>query len=132
MRKAYNLIRMKAGKKWKIAFRTRYDFYQYIIMSFELINASANCQELFNDTLQEYLNDILIFSQTEEEHEQHIKKMLECLLKQNLLIKSEKCDWYKKEVNFLKFIIEVNDVRMNLDKLTSIKAWSVSINVKEV
>ena len=109
-------------------------------MSFELINASTNCQELFNNRLREYLNifviiylnDILIFFQIIEEHEQHIKKVLECLSKRNLLIKSEKCDWHKKEVDFLRFIIEINDVRMNSDKLTSVKAWSVSTNVKEV
>ena len=49
-----------------------------------------------------YLNDILIFSQTEEKYKQHIKKMLNCLSKRNLLIKSKKCDWHKKEVDFLK------------------------------
>ena len=110
------------------------------VMSFELINASTSCQELFNDTLQEYsnifviiyLNDILIFFQTEKEHEQHIQKMLDCLSKRNLLIKSKKSDWHKKEADFLKFIIEVNDVRINLDKLTSVKTWSVFINVKKM
>ena len=98
-------------------------------MSFELINISTSCQELPNDILREYLNifvivylnDILIFFQTEEKHKQHIEKMLDCLSKRNLLIKSEKCDWYKKEIDFLKFIIKVNSVRMNSDKLTSVK-----------
>ena len=74
----------------------------------------------------------MIFSQTKEKHEQHIKKMLNYLSKQNLLIKSKKCNWHKKEVNFLKFMIEVNDVRMNSDKLTLIKIWSVFINIKNV
>ena len=140
LRKAYNLIRMKAEKEWKTAFRTRYNLYEYTVILFELINTSVSCQKLFNDTLQEYLsvfviiylNDILIFFQTEEKHEQHIKKMLNCLSKRNLLIKSKKCDWHKKEIDFLKFIIEVNDIRMNFDKLTSVKAWSVFINIKKV
>ena len=140
LREAYNLIWMKTEKEWKTAFRTRYDLYEYTIMSFELLNASTSCQELFNNILREYLNifviiylnDILIFFQTTEEHEQHIKKMLECLSKRDLLIKSKKCDWYRKEVDFLKFIIKINKVRMNLDKLTSVKIWSVFINVKEV
>ena len=140
MREAYNLIWMKTEEEWKTAFRTRYDLYEYTVMSFELINASTSCQELLNNTLREYLNifvivylnDILIFSQIIEEHEQHIKKVLECLSKRNLLIKSEKCDWHKKEVDFLRFIVEINDVRMNPDKLTSVKAWPVPTNVKEV
>ena len=130
---------MKAEKEWKTAFRTEYDFYEYTVISFELINAPTSCQELLNNTLREYLNifviiylnNILIFFQTEEEHEQHVKKILNCLSKRNLLIKSEKYDWHKKETDFLKFIIKINDVRMNSDKLTSIKAWSVFINIKK-
>ena len=140
LREAYNLIWIKTEKEWKTVFRIRYDLYEYTVMSFKLINASTNCQKLFNNTLREYLNifvivywnDILIFFQIIEEHEQHIKKVLECLSKRDLLIKSEKCDWYKKEVDFLKFIIEINDVRMNFDKLTSVKTWSIFINIKEM
>ena len=121
---------MKTEKKWKTAFRTRYDFYEYTVMSFGLINAPTSCQELLNNTLREYLdifvivylNDILIFFQTIEEHEQHVKKVLECLSKRNLLIKSEKCDWHKREVDFLKFIVGINGVRMNSDKLASVRA----------
>ena len=136
----YNLIWMKAEKEWKTAFRTRYDFYEYTIMSFELINVSTSCQKFFNNTLREYLNifvimyliDILIFFQTKEEHEQHVEKVLECLSKRNLLFKSEKYDWQKIEINFLKCMIEVNDIQMNLDKLTSIKTWSVFTNIKKV
>ena len=109
-------------------------------MSFELINASTSCQELFNNTLWKYLNifvimylnDILIFFQTEEEHKHHIKKVLKCLFKRNLLFKSEKCDWHKTEIDFLKFMIRINNIRINSDKLTSVKRWSVSINVKKM
>ena len=109
-------------------------------MLFKLINVLTSCQELLNNTLWKYLNifvikylnDILIFFQIIEEYEQYIKKMLKCLSKRNLLIKLKKCDWHKKEIDFLKFIIKINDVRINFDKLTSIKAWSVFINVKKV
>ena len=58
--------------------------------------------------------------------------MLKYLSKRNLLIKSKKYDWHKKEIDFLKFIIKVNNVRMNLDKLRSVKTWSVFINVKKM
>ena len=126
MRKAYNFIWIKTEKEEKIAFRTRYDLYEYTIMAFKLINVSTSCQELFNDILQKYLNIFI------EEHEQDIKNMLEYLSKQNLLIKLKKCNWHKKEINFLKFIIEINDVRMNSNKLISVKTWSVFTNVKEV
>ena len=90
---------MKKEEKWKTAFQTRYDLYEYTIMSFGLINVSTSCQKLFNNTLRKYLNifviiylnDILIFFQTEETYKEHVKKMLKCLSARNLLLKSEKC-----------------------------------------
>ena len=84
---AYNLIRMKAREEWKTTFRIRYEHYEYLIMSFGLINASAICQEIINDALREhldvfviaYFDDILIYSKTLSEHVQHVKKVLHCL-----------------------------------------------------
>ena len=60
LKKAYNLIRMKTKKKWKIIFRIRYEHYEYIVMSFELINVSTICQEMINDALREHLNVFVI------------------------------------------------------------------------
>jgi predicted PolB exonuclease-like 3'-5' exonuclease len=78
---AYNLIRMKKGKEWKTAFRTRYGYYKYMVMPFRLTNALAVCQALINNVLQEhlditivaYLNDILVYSQTLEEHKVYVR-----------------------------------------------------------
>ena len=93
LRETYDLIWMKIEKEWKIAFRTRYDLYKYTVISFELINTSTSCQELLNNTLQKYLNmfvmiylsDILIFFQTIEEHEQHIKKNAKMFIETKLI-----------------------------------------------
>ena len=131
---------MKKEKKWKTAFRIRYDFYEYTVMFFELINASTSCQKLFNNTLQEYLNifviiylnDILIFSQTEEAHKEHVKKMLKCLNARNLLLKSEKCQWHKQKVDFLNYVVKINEMKIDLNKVQSVNTWSKSINVKKL
>ena len=84
-----------------------------MIMSFELINASTTCQEMINDALREhlnvfviaYLNDILIYFKTLEEHKQHVRTMLQCLKQRRLLLKLEKCEFHKFDVEFLEFVV---------------------------
>ena len=109
-------------------------------MSFELINASTTCQEMINDALREHLNvfviayfdDILIYFKTTKEHEQHVKIMLRCLKQRRLLFKLEKCEFHKFEIEFLEFVIETREVRMNSNKLKAIKEWSQFTNMKEI
>ena len=116
---------MKTEKEWKIAFRIRYDLYKYLIISFELTNASATCQKLINNILREhlnifviiYLNDILVYFKTEEKHIKHVNIVLELLMQKNLLLKSKKCEFHKKKMNFLDFIVENNTIRMNSAKV---------------
>ena len=86
-----------------------------MIMSFELINASTTYQEMINDALREHLNvfviayldDILIYFKTLIEHKQHVRTMLQCLEQKRLLLKLEKCEFHKFEVEFLEFVIEI-------------------------
>lgn len=84
LRDGYHLIRIKEGHKWKTAFRTRYGLYKYLVMPFGLTNAPATFQALVNHVLREYLDrfctayldDILIYSETLEEHKEHVSKVL--------------------------------------------------------
>ena len=136
----YNLIRMKTKKEWKTTFRIRYEHYEYLIMSFELINASTICQEMINDALREHLNvfviayldDILMYFKILSKHKQHVRIMLQCLKQRRLLLKSKKCEFHKFDVEFLEFVIKIQRVRMNSKKLKAIQDWSQSTNVKEV
>ncbi len=136
----YNLIRMKKKEEWKTVFRIRYELYEYTIMSFEFTNVSTSCQELINNALREhldifviaYLNDILIYSKNLEEHIQHVKKMLNCLDQYDLKVRSEKCSWHKKEIDFLEFIVRRNEIRMNSNKVKAVDEWKKSTNVKKV
>jgi len=87
LRGAYNLVRMKEGEEWKTAFRTRYGHFEYTVMPFGLTNAPTTFQALVNDVLREYLDqftvayldDILIYSETEKQHVQHVSKVLKKL-----------------------------------------------------
>ena len=94
-------------------------------MSFELINASTICQKMINDALREYLdifviiylNDILIYSKTLKKHVKLVQKILTCLMKRNLRLKSKKCEFHKKEIDFLKFIVKKHSIKINSTKL---------------
>src|SRR5437763_16097795 len=81
---AYSLIRMKEGEEWKITFYTCYGLYEYLVMPMGLTNASTSFQALINNMLHLYLDDfcvanldnILIYSKNQEDHDKHIKLIL--------------------------------------------------------
>ena len=81
----YNLVRIKEGDKWKTAFKCKYGLFEYCVMPFGLSNAPACFQHLMNDILHDllditvvvYLDDILIFSKNEKDHEEHVKEVLQ-------------------------------------------------------
>ena len=140
LRWAYHLIRMKEGEEWKTAFRTRYGHYEYQVMPFGLTNAPASCQALINNTLRKmldisviaYLDDILIFSKTKEEHVKHVKEVLTALAEKNLRVNPKKCEWHKEEVEFLGFRVGKNGIRMSPDKVKAIREWPRPTTVKHV
>ena len=140
MRGAYNLIRMKEGEEWKTAFRTRYGLYEYLVMPFGLTNAPATMQRMVNEQLHDYLDvfvvayldDILIFSKSQAEHETHVRRVLKRLRKAGILLKPEKCEFHKEELEFLGFIVGVHGVRMNPKKVEAVLDWPTPRTVKEI
>jgi hypothetical protein len=78
------LVRIKGSDEWKTSFRTKYEHFEYNVMPFGLTNAPAIFQHLMNDIFREflddfelcYLDDILIFSKNEKDHEKHIRMVL--------------------------------------------------------
>ena len=94
-------------------------------MSFKLTNALTTCQDLINNTLQQYLNifviaylnDILMYSKTLKKHIKHVRLILKCLRKRDLRFKSKKCEFYKNEINYLNFMIERNEIRIDFKKI---------------
>jgi hypothetical protein len=136
----YNFIRIKEEDEWKTAFRCRYEQYEYRVMSFELANASTTFQSYINFALKKFLNvfviiyldDILIYSQNEEEHTNHVRLVLKRLKKYKLFAKLNKCDFDLKEIDYLKFIVEVNDIRMNFARIAIVKKWIKSTTRRHV
>jgi hypothetical protein len=140
LRGAYNLIRVKEGEEWKTAFRTRYGHYEYLVMPFGLTNAPATCQTLINNVIRAhldrtaiaYLDDILVYSESEEEHKKHVNEILECLSRFELKLKPEKCEFHRTTVTFLGFIISTEGIRMDNEKIKAVQEWPKPRNVKEV
>lgn len=99
LKDAYYRIRIRPGDEWKTAFRTRYGHYEYLVMLFGLTNAPAAFQAYINQALRGlvddfcivYLDDILIFSKTEEEHVEYLKLVCERLRIAELYAKPSKC-----------------------------------------
>ncbi len=100
---AYNRIRIKKNDEWKTTFRIRYEHFEYLMMFFDLTNASITFQvyinkafnELIDDFCVMYLNDILIFFKNKESHVKHIRKMLKRLRANNLFTNLEKCFFFQ-------------------------------------
>jgi transposase InsO family protein len=137
---AYNLIRVKEGDEWKTAFRTKSGLFEYLVMPFGLTNAPATFQRMINNVLREfiddfvvvYLDDILIFSDNEEQHTQHVHKVLQALQDAKLLVEPEKSHFHVQEVEFLGHIIAPNTIRMDPKKVAAVREWEEPTNVKEV
>ncbi|XP_052627066.1 uncharacterized protein LOC128133604, partial [Lactuca sativa] len=109
LRSGYHQLRVKEEDIPKTAFRTRYGHYEFVVMPFGLTNAPAVFMDLMNRVCRPYLDkfvivfidDILIYSRSEEEHRQHLRLILETLRAEKLYAKFSKCEFWIREVNFL-------------------------------
>jgi hypothetical protein len=127
----YNFIRIKKKDEWKITFRCRYEQFKYRVMFFDFANAFTTFQIYINFALKKYLNDfyvcylndILIYSQREKNHMNHVQLILKRLKRHKMFVKFNKCVFDLKEIDYLKFIVEINDIRMNFAKIVTIKKW---------
>ncbi len=137
---AFNQIWIKEKDEWKTVFCTWLKHYKYLIMFFNLINASVTFQTFVNSVLWcylnqfiiVYLNDILVYLKTKKEHVQHVRKVLQTLKEVDLRIKSEKSEFHVQSVQFLRFIIMFQSLRMNLKKIEVVTTWLTSKSKIEV
>jgi hypothetical protein len=132
VQEAFNLVQIKKGDEHKLAFRTRYGLFEPLVMQFGTTNAPADFQGYINNTIREaldvfasaYLDDILIYSDKMEEHEQHVKWVMERLLQAGLYLKPEKCEFHKDTVKYLGLVISTKGISMDQDKVETVKIWS--------
>ncbi|XP_031758562.1 uncharacterized protein LOC108647661 [Xenopus tropicalis] len=137
---AYNLIRVREGDEWKTAFRTRYGHYEYLVMPFGLCNAPATFQHFINDIFCDildvfvvaYLDDILVYSTSLEEHRKHMKEVFSRLRLHNLVVKAEKCEFERDNIEFLGFVISTKGIVMDSKKVSAILDWPTPKDRKAV
>uniref|UniRef100_A0A3B3H730 Gypsy retrotransposon integrase-like protein 1 n=1 Tax=Oryzias latipes TaxID=8090 RepID=A0A3B3H730_ORYLA len=140
LRNAYHLVRIREGDEWKTAFNTPSGHYEYQVMPFGLTNAPAVFQNLVNDVLGDminrfvfvYLDDILIFSRSEVEHIQHVRKVLLRLLQNQLYVKAEKCEFHATTTSFLGLVIAEGRVKMDPKKVQAVLEWPKPENRKQL
>ena len=121
MRSGYYQLRVKNVDVPKTTFRTRYGHYEFLVMPFGLTNAPATFMDLMNRVFRPYLDqfvmvfigDILVYSKDEQEHEQHLKIVLQTLREKKLYADLSKCDFWLKEVSFLGHIVSAEVIRVN-------------------
>ena len=140
LKNAFNLIRIKEGDEWKTAFRTPLGLYEYLVMPFGLTNAPATFQALIQDTLRNfldifcvvYLDDILIFSRSQVEHDTHVQQVLDRLKGANLFANAQKCEFDKSQIGYLGYLIGADGIRMDPKKLETISHWLEPCSVRDI
>ena len=139
LKSGYWQVKMHDSDKEKSAFTCHRGLFHFNVMPFGLANAPGVFQELMSIVLQgqedfalAYLDDILVFSNTIEDHLKHIERVLNSLREHNLRLKPSKCEFFRKETQYLGFKISEKGIQPDLDKVKAIKLVATPTTVKEV
>ncbi|GJR99246.1 reverse transcriptase domain-containing protein [Tanacetum coccineum] len=140
LRSGYHQLRVREEDIPKTAFRTRYGHYEFQVMPFGLTNAPAVFMDLMNRVCKPYLDkfvivfidDILIYSRDEKEHEEHLKTILELLKKEELYAKFSKCEFWIHTVKFLGHVIDSSGIHVDPTKIEAVKNWASPTTPSEI
>jgi hypothetical protein len=124
LRSGYHQVRIAEEDVPKTAFRTRYGHYEFLVMPFGLTNAPATFMHLMQQTFRKhlddfviiFLDDVLVYSRSKEEHDKHLRIVLETLRENKLYAKLSKCEFYSKEISFLGHVINEYGIKMEPSK----------------
>jgi transposase InsO family protein len=141
VRWGYNNVRIQEGDEWKAAFRTNRGLFEPLVMFFGLTNSPATFQTMMNEIFQDliaqgvvcvYLDDILIFTRTLEEHRRVTRLVLDKLREYKLYLKPDKCDFEQTTIEYLGLVVSAGKVLMDPVKVAGVREWPVPRNRKEV
>ena len=140
LRTSYHPLRVKETEIPKTVFRMHYGHFEFTVMPFRLTNALTTFMDLMHKVFQPYLDkfamvfvdDILIYSQSEEEHEDHLRIVLQALGDHQLYVKFSKCGFWLIEVRLLGNVVSASNVLVDLEKVEAIMSWEMPKSVFEI
>ena len=140
LRTGYHQLRVREVDIPKTAFRTWYGYFEFTVMPFGLTNAPAAFMDLMNRVFQPYLDlfvvvfvdDILIYSQSEVEHEDHLRIVLQLLRDHQLYAKFSKCEFWLAEVGFLGHVASASGVSVDPGNVEAMMSWERPKSVFEI
>jgi hypothetical protein len=140
LRSGYHQIKIRASDIPKTAFSTRYGLYEFLVMSFGLTNAPAYFMYLMNSVFMHeldksvvvFIDDILVYSKNEEEHDGHLHVVLQRLREHHLYAKLSKCDFWLKEIKFLGHTISHASIAVDPDKVQEVMNWKPPTTVCQI
>jgi hypothetical protein len=140
LRSGYHQIRVTEHDAWKTDFKTKHGLFEWLVMSFEICNALATFMHVMNDVFRPflddfvivYLDDIIVFSGTWDEHVRHVKKVLDTLQREKLYVKMSKCEFGKTALVYLGHIVGGGQLKIDPSKIDVIVKWPEPKSVTEV
>jgi len=140
LKNGFQLFRIREGDEWKTAFRTRYSLFEFQVMPFGLTNTPSTFQDMMNHIFSDmldvgvlaYMDDILIYADTEERHDNTVREVLKRLQENGLAVSPEKCVWKTQEVEFLGYIIGQEGIKMSQEKVEAVLSWQRPNSLTEV
>ncbi|XP_073226982.1 uncharacterized protein [Cicer arietinum] len=140
LRSGYHQLKIKRDDITKTAFRTRYGHYEFLVMSFGLTNVPAAFMGLMNRVFKPFLDqfvivfidDILVYSKSKEEHERHLMLVLQTLRDKQLYVKFLKCQFWLDSLAFLGHVVSKNGISVDPSKVEAVQSWPRPTTVKEI
>jgi hypothetical protein len=140
LRFGYHQIKIRASDIPKTAFSTRYELYEFLVMSFGLTNAPEYFMYLMNSVFMPeldkfvvvFIDDILVYSKSEEERVGHLHVVLQRLREHHLYAKLSKCDFWLKKIKFLGHTISQAGIAIDPDKVQEVMNWKPPTTVRQI
>ncbi|GBG81445.1 hypothetical protein CBR_g32122 [Chara braunii] len=140
LKSGYHQLEIRQEDRYKTAFKTRYGHYKWLVMSFGLTNAPATFQTAMTTEFRHmldrfvliYLDDILVYSRSLDEHVEHLRTVLERLRQAKYKANRDKCEFARQEQEYLGHYVTPQGIRPLADKIEAIRVWAEPTNTTDV